>query len=281
MKQPLLFIQDTCRKTSIIDDEIKACDDLKIKWYTFGYVYFSNAISIDDSLMNYLSDDNNEYNFIVRSGTKIIRMVEDPESLIPTIIREKMKSGIWHSKYFDQKYLKNNPIEKHMLNNEAEFIPYSSSKYMTFNQDMFIKPSGDLKEFAGGFLPKNTSIESFVKNNFHDNNIDSATILISPTLHHILAEARFIVVDGKVISGSYYKIKNKIKSEYIPMGSPLYDKIYEYISIFEPAPIYSIDIALLPGFETRIVEFNCFNCSGLYNIDTNSVFAAIAKYVTK
>lgn len=277
-KSPLLFIQDTCRKNNIIDDEVIAANNIRLQWYTFGYVYFSECISIDEDFINELKDN---IKLIVRSGTKIIRMVEDETTGIHPALRQKMKEGIWHSKYFDQENLKGTPIEKHLLNANAEYMKYSDCKHMMFPQDVFIKPSGDLKEFSGGILPKETTIKDFVMNNFHDNNIEDANVLISTNLQYIHAEARFIVVDGKIISGSYYKIKNKLESVKIHESSPIFQYTQKLADIFEPEKVYTIDVAILPGMEIKIVEYNCFNCSGLYAIDTEKVFKAIANFVSK
>jgi len=277
----LYFLQDTCRNIEGIQNEITACENINRPWETFGYVYFSNAISCSEKLLEQFHNELTPTKLIVRSGTKILRLLEDDTSDIHPLLRKKMCDGVWHSKYFDQQYMKGTPVENHMLNAGAEFMKYSDAKNIMFPEVFFIKPSGDLKEFAGGFLKPNTTIENYIKNTWHDNNVDSATIMISNNIHDIKAEARFMVVNGIVSSGSYYKIKDKLISKRILPNTGLFNYVQKLIRDFAPAEIYTIDVAIVENMEIKIVEYNCFNASGLYDIHTEKVFEDIAKYLEK
>lgn len=269
----LFLIQDTFRKTSTIDDEIDACSNLSLVWKPLSYIPFSNTIELDIDYYQYPI-------CVVRSGTKIIRLIEDPTSNITPHLRKFLKNGIWHSHYFDQINLIHTPIHNYLLNANAHFLPFKDAQNIKYKDPIFIKPSGDMKEFAGTILPPNTSINEYLNQTTYDIHINECTMLIQPRLETILAEARFIVVNKNIISGSYYKINNKLQSKRIMTNSPLFTHLQQMIVDFEPAPIYTIDIAILKGLEIKIIEYNCFNCSGLYQIDTTAVFKAINNFLS-
>jgi hypothetical protein len=55
------------------------------------------------------------------------------------------------------------------------------------------------------------------------------------------------------------------------------DTADEYAKLYEPAEIYTMDLAETPN-GIKIVEYNCWNGSGLYKMDTKKLFSTITDY---
>lgn len=159
------------------------------------------------------------------------------------------------------------------LNSEALFVPIVDNMELTFSEPKFVKPSTDAKAFNGGILDVGVSLRDFILTMPRQDYWDKEIALISP-LQDIHSEYRFFVYKDEVITGSRY-ILNKIVdvSEVIPKD--VYDAAERYAKLFHPDEVYTLDIALMSNGEYKIVEYNAFNCSGVYLADLNKLFARL------
>lgn len=145
-----------------------------------------------------------------------------------------------------------------------------------FSGPRFVKPGPDLKLFNGGVLEAGQSLRELLVTQTVDSKFDECMddrVIFAP-VKGIHVEWRFFVVDGKVITGSQYRRDGELRSTpYIP----------EYVmrhaqalaGKYEPAPAFTIDLALTSDFELQIMEYNCINCSGLYESDTMKLALAL------
>lgn len=90
---------------------------------------------------------------------------------------------------------------------------------------------------------------------------------------YIDAEFRCFVVDGSVVTASQYK------RGMLPHMSPhvddyVVDYVKSLISYWQPDVAFVLDVAQV-GSKLKIIEANCINSSGLYDIDTQKLIAAI------
>lgn len=282
MKKILWLIQSTGLNSYHPHLNVEILTSLNFEFKDFGLIPFSKEIT---NLENILEKD---LTYIIRGGTKLLTSLSDIENLselndflseeqkeLSSFYIKKLKEGIFYDiQAFDQEFYRHKSLP--LLNATAEIIPYEDIKNTSFKEDMFIKPSRDLKAFNGGILEKEMTIKEFILNSMHQPFFEEEQIVISP-LKNIYAEYRFFVVNKKVITGSQYR-----RGGYFNQSS-LIDKIVfyvaqEYAELYQPAEIFTLDIAETKnGFE--IVEYNCFNASGLYHSDGKKLFFEINEYI--
>lgn len=190
----------------------------------------------------------------------------------------KMKRSIFHDmEKFDQEYYSN--LNLPLLNDNSIFLKMNESLDLSFDEPKFIKPSTDMKPFAGGIIPSGQTIKDFVTNQRYNACYVDETLMVSDCID-IVSEYRFFVVDGKAVTGSLYKLGDKVTtSEDVP--SDLFTFVEDLDKQYRPHDVYTVDIAILENGEYRIVEYNGWNFSGSYKCDLEKTFKAINDYVLK
>lgn len=166
------------------------------------------------------------------------------------------------------------------------------------SRPFFIRPTLDTKSFPGYV----TDWPSFVE--WRDRVLaltpeDGATVmgatrvLVAPA-QTIYREARFWIVDGKVVTGSIYKLGTRVVSREILVGDPLREVAVD-ISLrgtmtrgrvcdtcgepckFQPARVYCLDVAETPD-GPRILEVNCLVSAGYYAADLDALVEALESF---
>jgi hypothetical protein len=84
-------------------------------------------------------------------------------------------------------------------------------------------------------------------------------------------------VDGEVVSGSFYRIDGQLKSERILDGDFM-SPAQEFAEGWLPHQCCVMDLAHMPYYETKILEFNCINGSGFYDHDIGKVINQLYEY---
>ena len=157
-----------------------------------------------------------------------------------------------------------------------------AENYSTQNWDWFVRPTGDLKKFNSQFVAS-SRIEVWAQSLAERNpgsGIDSNTeVLIAPARKDLLEEYRLFVVDGKIVSQCQYMNEGQLD---IQAGDPdnlwwMNDMLSDVAWTWEPARAYVMDLVSIIGGETKIIEFNTINASGLYACDPYAIVAAIDK----
>lgn len=147
---------------------------------------------------------------------------------------------------------------------------------------IFIRPSNGYKSFPGQTLSYENFEQEFdiLTKSYGGLEMD-ILVVVSPAVE-IDEEYRFIVVDGKVVSGSLYMDKNNRKS-----WSAYYDRYCgdqiawkfaeEMAKIYQPDKAFTLDICKLPNGEYKVIEVNSFCCGSMYGNDYDIVVDAINK----
>ncbi len=272
-------------KTQMLKDNFQTLNEMNENYSTFGLINGEDILTNLENCLTSIDDD-----YILRGGTKLIALLQKYASLEKIndhlndfqkenakIFFKKMKNGVFYDEQnFDQYFY--SKIELPLLNSEAFFIPIRENKEKTFTQDLFIKPSKDLKTFIPGIIKAGQSIQEFIENTQHLKNYDHELALISP-LQIIEEEYRFFVVEKDVITGSLYK-----KNEQVIYSNQIPDKIWKtakiYAQLFQPHDVFTMDLALTPK-GIKIIEYNCWNGSGLYHSDKKAIFSSVKEYIEK
>ena len=171
-----------------------------------------------------------------------------------------------------------------MLNEEYVFIPKGDlkrrwielrSKFTT--PHMFLRPDLGSKAFTGQLV---SDYDAFIKREscYFDEMPKHEMCLIAQP-QNIRREWRFVVMNGKVITGSQYKLGNKRV-----IDTPTSDACYYAGAVAAKSDLplaYMLDIAEVDdGCGTlRVMEINNFNCSDFYGCDPYLIVGAMHEMI--
>lgn len=276
------LIQDVGISFTQLNDKYAALDELGFSFDTFGVIPLTNTLT---GLENVLEKDTY---YVSLSGTKVLSVlneVKDIREINENLSDEQMdpeneqlarlKESIFYDvdKFDQHKY---SQLDLPLLNEGSDYYPIKDNMNLTFDEAKFIKPSRDLKAFNGGILEAGISISDFILNQQYQEFYIDEIAVIAP-LKKIYAEYRFFIVDKKVVTGSMYKNRGHVKaSSFIP--DHIQKAAEEYCLLYQPHAVFTLDIADTPD-GCKIVEYNCWNCSGAYHCDLIKIYKAIADYI--
>lgn len=217
-----------------------------------------------DDLPDFKSTEDKVFVF---GGLKLARLAAD-QNFTPSSLMNANHDFQVYSKYY----------KENLLNYDSEIHSVGSNLPWQPNEVKFIRPTKDTKSFTGKVFTetewKNT-MENYL-HNFRSNQFNEQTEIQVSTPKIIHKEIRFWVVDGKIITGSQYRLGNNV----------IYDDIYEQEAIefaqnmvdkFQLAKGFVIDVCLTDN-GWKIVECNCINCAGFYKADLQKVIIALENY---
>lgn len=278
----LWLLQDV-GKSQMLEDNFETVKQLGFDFTNIGVIAevkqipgLSQALTLDASA------------FVVRAGVKIIESIHCAKNLNDILdfpfegdhdkTLAKLKKGVFYSlEKFDQFYYSN--LDLPLLNKDAFYLEAHSNLGTKFERDYFIKPSKDLKSLIPGIIKAGQTIEDFILNSEHRVTIFNEQLLFAP-VQSILAEYRFFVVDNKVVTGSQYKIDDAVKySSVVP--EHVLNTAREYAQYYQPHDVFTMDLAIMQDQSIKIVEYNCWNGSGLYFCDKPKLFKAVQNYVAR
>lgn len=279
------LVQDVGISMQLIQETFESLEKMQLPFSNFGVIGHTKEIT---NLENILTDP--DEHFIIRGGTKILSLLEvmtslkeantfltDEQLQFEDIYKKRLQEGIFYDeKSFDQAYY--GGLNLPLLNEKSSLYPIKDNLDLRFDINFFIKPSKDQKSFTAGILESGQTIKYFIHSQKYQKSYMEETAIIAPC-KTITAEYRFFVVEKEVITGSMYRFANKgILSEAIPKN--IMDAAKDYAQLYQPHDVFTMDLA-----ETQagiyIVEYNCWNASGLYKTDIAKIFDAVNEYKKK
>lgn len=165
---------------------------------------------------------------------------------------------------------------ENLLNWDCNLCDISDSMFWADNELKFIRPSKDSKIFNGALYSK-IKWEDTVAN------LETRYLGVLPLVDIqvgapkvIYKEARIWIVNGKVITSSYYKFANNVA--YLEFVEPdAISFVEDMIKIYQVASAFVMDVCQTPD-GWKIVEINCINCSGFYKADMQKLLMSIEEY---
>lgn len=141
----------------------------------------------------------------------------------------------------------------------------------------FVRPDGDLKEFAGAVMDMAHLRGWAERLEARDCGwLLDVPILVAPPVE-IDREWRVVVVDGVAVAGSRYRSAGRldIVAELPDVARALAERA---AAAWAPAPVFVLDVAQARG-EAWVLEVNGFNSAGLYACDPRAVVAQVSRWV--
>jgi hypothetical protein len=182
----------------------------------------------------------------------------------------------------------------HIVHSNYVMLPYGDlirrkdDLYTYFNDDkIFIRPNSGNKQFTGMVVEKYNFDDCVKLAGFYD--VEPDLLVVVSNVCKLDQEWRFVIVDGKVISGSLYRDWSKpekispgsVTRDYVLMNS--YKRIEECFTgefimhdkyawnaaqncadKYNPDHCWTIDVAKTMKGTYEILEVGCFSCAGMY-----------------
>lgn len=133
-------------------------------------------------------------------------------------------------------------------------------------EDIFVRPNTGDKIFTGGVYHDPQELFDSNQVYLNDQLLNTELAVLSKAVN-IDAEYRYLVVDGKAITGSSYRIGGELV--YQRASKELHGYVDEVACIlgqYEPASI--VDVAVVDS-KPYVLEINTVSSSGLYDMDMN------------
>ena len=165
--------------------------------------------------------------------------------------------------------------KENLLNYDCKIQPLGEPIEWNYGEVKFIRPCKDSKLITGAVFTKikwEDRLELLKENSFftEDKLLDLIQI---GTVKRIYKEARIWIVDGKIVTSSYYRYgENVAYTENVePEGLEFAQNM---VDLYQVADAFVMDICLTPD-GWKIVEINCINCSGFYRGDMQKIVIAL------
>lgn len=160
-----------------------------------------------------------------------------------------------------------------MLNHDSIVQKISNIEIPDSWNKVFARPLKDNKLFTGGLFNSNDLLTHINGKILNEGNKDEKLLISSRK--NITAEYRLFVVDGIIVTGSLYKLRNQLTlSDYV--DSDVLDFANDCLDIWQPSLAFVLDIAIT-DIGCRIVEVNNIASAGLYKADVSKIVNALEK----
>jgi hypothetical protein len=170
---------------------------------------------------------------------------------------------------------------RNFFNHDATYCKFSE---MDFTEPMFVRPVHDTKVFNGGLMtpedmvPWRDRIVELAKTGYCSITGDTPVMFAPPKpIDH---EARFFVVDGRVVTGSVYRSFGEVMYARIDSTNAFFYPMMQFaqrMAELGETPIsatYVLDVSIT-GDECSVLEVNSTASAGFYKCDMNSVVRAL------
>lgn len=246
-----------------IENFIYALQTTKSNWVPISFIPFSNKIEYE----SLASIDKDKYKIAIGSVNFIQEVYKNKKNWVPGVFYnpDTFNYRVWGKKYGDL-----------LLNGDYRITNVSELReYWGDDDELFIRPLHDTKEFNGSIFDR----EEFIS--FTDTNIEEPNLEVVVAMpRHLRKEWRFVVVDGKIVSGTLYRKNHRLCTEPDYYGDAA-KCAQEAIDIYKPADVFVIDIGRIVQGAYKVIEVGCFNAAGLYACYIPSIIKAISKYMEK
>lgn len=197
------------------------------------------------------------------------------------------KNNLWFpGSFINENFEYNKWIEcygkEEMLNGNAIITTVENANIPNGLEKVFIRPLEDSKSFSGRVYTRQ-EFEKFKDEATHKKTnsliLDKDTEIVMSEIIKIHIEARFFVINEKIVAKSIYKRGNSVV--YDRNVDPfLVDYAEKMITKWKPCKAFVIDIADTE-FGPKIVELNNINSAGIYDADSFAIISSMEDFLTE
>jgi hypothetical protein len=258
----LWLVQSNLINREDYEDIVAALVAQKCEWRPIKVMPFSDYIELGEQI--------DTTNVVALGSTTMLKIVH----------RLGWTPGVWWGPNFAyDKYIEH--YGKEMLNYDANI--YAFKDVPKFRGSRFIRPVQDSKAFAGEeiFDEQFETWQNQVLGTESGTFPETPVIVATPK--KLLAEYRFFVVKGKIVAGSQYHWRGRLKTRKLDLCHTPDLQAFHYaekqVERWQPADVFVMDVAQLdPELDERyhaIVELNGMNSCGVYESDVRAIIRAI------
>jgi len=197
------------------------------------------------------------------------------------LVKIAHRSG-WHGCFFDPDTFRVdvwNQYRDDMLNQDSMIATVAELRDIFRGVDhsdqWFIRPVEDLKAFNGSVADVGDIIDWMSSPRSGSFAFGEDTLVAVAPVKTIYSEARYFVVSGRIVSGSYYRMGGRLiprrinQPETLAMAQEVIDRGWL------PHANCVVDIADTED-GLRVIEFNTINSSGFYDHDIGAIVTALS-----
>ncbi len=169
---------------------------------------------------------------------------------------------------------------QYLLNSDYVMLPFGELLrrkdwiFKHLGDTVFLRPSSGYKTFPGITVDR-ASIDNQVKH--YSGHADPHELAVVAPLAEIKNEWRFVIVNGRVITGGQYKKDGAIvRIKEIPNGVMDYANAIVKNVKYSPDPAWTLDVCEINEGQLKVLETGSFSCAGLYACDTDAIVNALA-----
>ena len=182
---------------------------------------------------------------------------------------ETFRAEVWNAKRSD---MLNAGDVTMTIENAIKFLEQQDPKSLWFT-----RPCEDLKQYSGQVIEAGECIAWFhdacecASSGSYKLEFDTMVVIAEP--RNIKAEWRWFIVDGKIISGSMYRL-NGVLDKRKELDVDVINEARMFANMWLPHRNCVMDLALVDD-QLKVIEFNTINSSGFYDHDVERIIAAL------
>ncbi len=189
--------------------------------------------------------------------------------------------------FFDPtKFQMKNYVDKwkeKVLNSDGQLTKFGKLKEIKSEPEKkwFVRPNSDGKEFSGRvdtFKDLIEWIDNVCELDLPDLNFETEIWISEPK--KIEKEWRLFVVDNQIISVSRYMNEGNLDESEDDIPKEMIEFSKQRISEYRIEDVYVMDIAQFEN-DYKLIECNCFNGTGFYKHDIESIIQSVNNFVRK
>jgi hypothetical protein len=249
-----------------------------------GEIYYHEEDIDGNTVFNRKYDFDNESNVIIFGSVKLAQVAATLNTkLYPCSFFNDNHDYMVYSKYY----------KENMLNHDSTIINLSDELPNNTPSLFFARPTKDSKLWTGSVFMEHSYYElrdTLLKNNetILENgqtfkriaHIEEQQIQISP-IKEIVSETRCFIIKGGVVTMSEYRRGNQTIYRNVDNDLELKSKVQSLVDIYQPSEGFVMDVCELEDGSLKIVEINCLNCSGFYDIDMSKLIQGLVVNFSK
>jgi hypothetical protein len=186
--------------------------------------------------------------------------------------------------YDHETFLMSNYIDKwgeYMLNCDAQVL--TIKEFINSNKapddNIFIRPNGDGKEFDGQVIKFNEAVSFLNRTLRYESDLTENSKILSGPAYNINKEWRLYIVNGDIVSSSRYCENFRLSKSSIDIPDTMLEFARQRIKEYTPHDKFAMDIASTDDGTYYIIECGCLNSVGFYHSNIEEIIKSITNNI--